>query len=136
MQQIKSHHEQVENPKGATFMHTLLGVHALFENFTVTKLLVAIIETFQQLQPVVWHQEKTDAEVERLLEYDGSKEANKAIVNGLFSEVSETRDGVRVWKTHLASYFCFFHVWEKQKHIYQNTVNQDKLTEISKYNLG
>lgn len=53
MQQIKSHHEQVENPKGAAFMHTLLGVHALFENFTVTKLLVAIIETFQQLQPVV-----------------------------------------------------------------------------------
>lgn len=115
MQQIKSHHEQVENPKGAAFMHTLLGVHALFENFTVTKLLVAIIETFQQLQPVVWHQEKTDAEVERLLEYDGSKEANKAIGNGLFSEVSETRDGVRVWKNTSCILLLFLSCLRKTK---------------------
>lgn len=87
-------------------MHTLFQPNTLSENFT--GLQAEIFETLEQLQPVAWHHERVDTGVEQLLECNGSKEANKVIANGLFSELSETRDGVRVWKAHFA---FFFFLW-------------------------
>jgi len=72
-----------------------------------SELLAAILETLEQLQPGAWHQERTDRGVEGLLEYIGSKDTKKVIVDGLFSEVSKSRHGVRVWKAHLDLTFLF-----------------------------
>lgn len=78
----------------------------------------------KQLQPVAWHQEKTDTGVEAFLKYKVRKEANKVILNGLFSEVSKTRDAVREWKAVLLSLFFFSQDCKRHKYIYQNKGRQ------------
>lgn len=105
IQQIKSHCKQVENPNGTTSVHDLLQPNTLKILDWVTS--NKFLRFSKQLQPVAWHQEKTDTGVEGFLKYKVRKEANKVILNGLFSEVSKTRDAVREWKAILLLFFFF-----------------------------